>query len=795
MVRSLRKYLCNRGSALFMVVSTMTALMITCMAMYFSVVSMRSVGFAMFNQQQSYQSSISVANMIVNNFGTIIGNNDIDLASVEVGETILSTEGNGFKSLGVDSGKIDDGYLGAYDVTMTRLEDEVYGSDTCYTVDIAVTASVSGVREVFHHIISIMPEKGSSFPNRGKIFASTGYVPFDSFISKGSFFSDIYISNEDAVGGAFSGTELFFYSNIYCENSFTLLDGVNIKNYASGPIVHAVRRDYNIGSGDGIDIDGTSYIFVGNDMHLARAFNVSGSDTLEVYVGGNLYIEPGAQNLTNNKIKFYVAGNVYVNTVTSSNCIPGVVYCNKMVFKDGYNKSNYNPGAIWEENNNEKWWEADQNINHGSGSNQMTLTFGQAMKMLEEYTPDIKYMLWKLDENKLKSAVGTVKEDGTISGGKKVDLVFHSINNQSMYEPIELKYSKDNPGCIIQNIKIDGGGNNIVNNMPTLIVDTGDDTSNTFTIRLQNNSVSSKGTKYFTWSPKNPDGSQTDAPMQVLVKGNGSLVIDVPEGVVYQDSSNVRVAHYNWYMLTEGSGLNVDGGTGKKYYVTNQGAFTGAALAPYVHSSCEAGDGCNYTSEKTSEPCVYCGGAVTYNVKCDKHEEYTVCPTCDSKYFTDAGKAPEKSLLYGICKDRVERNKCRNSLAAIDSASRPVNRDSKGNIVIPHCNIYLVSCSESADFRFGQRIDDSGPVAYNCFAGFIYAPYMSYRANGSDLGDFLMHMGGMVVSDYKFLSKNSFIACWPSVYPPENVLDQTSLSTTLNPISEKKYRVRLKASI
>ena len=72
---------------------------------------------------------------------------------------------------------------------------------------------------------------------------------------------------------------------------------------------------------------------------------------------------------------------------------------------------------------------------------------------------------------------------------------------------------------------------------------------------------------------------------------------------------------------------------------------------------------------------------------------------------------------------------------------------------------------------------------------------MSYRANGSDLGDFLMHMGGMVVSDYKFLSKNSFIACWPSVYPPENVLDQTSLSTTLDPVTEKKYRIRLKASI
>ena len=71
---------------------------------------------------------------------------------------------------------------------------------------------------------------------------------------------------------------------------------------------------------------------------------------------------------------------------------------------------------------------------------------------------------------------------------------------------------------------------------------------------------------------------------------------------------------------------------------------------------------------------------------------------------------------------------------------------------------------------------------------------MSYKANGQDLGDYLMHMGGMVVSDYKFLSKNSFIACWPSVYPPQNVFDEESLNSTLNPVSEKRYRIKLKAT-
>lgn len=786
MAHSLRKYLSNRGSALFMVLSTMTALMVTCMAMYFAVLSSASAQISVFNQQQSYQSAISISEMAVGSLNDLLSNTGVSIESVPVGETILTTDGNGFKSLNPSASSDDDNYLGAYDVTMTRLADEKMDGKTFLTVDIAVTTSVSGVKEVYHQVVNVIQEGGS--PNqKGKIFASTGYVPNDSFISKGSFYSDMYISNEDVVAGAFSGTELHFYSNIYCENSFTLLDGVNIKNNAPGPIVHAVRRDYNIGTGDGIGIKGNSYILVGGDMHLARGFNTSGgSDILEVYIGGDLYIEDGAQNLNSSKLRFYVAGNVFINSGNSS-CIPGVIYCNKVYYLAGKEKNSYNPGSVLEENKNDDWWENDQDKAHGI----MSMSFQEAMEMLESKTPNVQYKLWKIDESKLGSSIGKTNDKGEITGGKEVDLVFKSINGQSMYEPIVYTHGKDGNGFILNNIKIDGGGNNSVNNVPTLIIDTGDDPSNTFVIRLKNNNKSKKGTEYFSWSPKNPDGSQTNAPMQVFVKGNGSLVIDVPEGVVYQESNNVRIAHYNWYILTNGSGIAEQ--AGKKYYTTQQDAFLGMNLKDYVHSSCEDGDGCHYDIEKTSDKCEYCGSEVTYTVKCDKHEEYSICPNCDAEYFSGNEKNP-KINPAGVCKDRVEKKICEKALENIDSTTRPVNRDSNGNIVIPNCNIFLVSCSESADFRFGQRIDDSGPVSYNCFVGFIYAPYMSYKANGQDLGDYLMHMGGMVVSDYKFLSKNSFIACWPSVYPPKNVFDEESLNSTLNPVSEKRYRIKLKAT-
>lgn len=819
MVHSLRKYLSNRGSALFMVLSTMTALMITCMAMYFAVVSSRSAGFAVFNQQQSYQSAMSISEMVVADLSTILTNSGVDIESVKVGDTIITTDGNGFKTLNSGASNADDHYLGAYDVTMTRLADEKIDNETYFTVDIAVTTSVSGVKEVYHQVVNIIQEEGS--PDRkGKIFASTGYVPNDSFISKGRFFSDVYVSNEDTVLGAFDGNELHFFQNIFCENSLTVLDGKTPQNYKKNPIVHAVRGDYNIGTGNPIGFSGGSYIFVGNDMHVARGMNVSsGTGDLEVYVAGDLYLESGASNLNSSRVKFYVAGDVYLKTGTAT-AIPGVLYCHKVhgleLLGDQDRTNLLNSSAF----NQGLDWKTDQDKKHGV----MSLSFSDAMTMLDEKTPDIKYKLWQLDESKLKGAIGETQSDGTIKGGTEKTLNFKSIDYQNVYKPITITYGseKDGVGCIIQDIYLDRnedengkllegfarGGGTEDGKMPTLIIDTGDDPSNTYVIRLQaNNQYTYKDSTnkdvtvdYFSWRPKTSSGLAW-YPIQVLVKGNGSVVIDVPDGVVYQDSSYCHIMHYNWYMLGDtNSGLGYQNGVA--YYKNSQGIQ--GTISDYVHSSCDDDCNCRYTTKKTSEACAYCGNEITYSVKCSLHEEYTICPNCDSEYFSGDEKNPTINPV-GICKDRVERQKCINSLAAIDSADRPVNREKvkdnvtgklkeTGDIIVPNCNIYLISCSESAAFRFGRTIDDKSTIDKNCFMGFIYAPYMSYKANGADAGEYYMHVGGMVVSDYKFLSLNRFLACWPSVYPPENVLDQDSLSSTLNPVSEKRYRVKLKAT-
>ena len=138
MKHRLRKYLGNRGSALFMVLSTMSALMVLVMAMYFSIVSSRAVQYKVFNQEQAYRSSISVSETIIaalDKGGTLATKQPgaatslIDaMVKMNVGESI-NTDTNGFKAFGstdpAASEEIDQ--LGAYTVNITRLNDEVDG--------------------------------------------------------------------------------------------------------------------------------------------------------------------------------------------------------------------------------------------------------------------------------------------------------------------------------------------------------------------------------------------------------------------------------------------------------------------------------------------------------------------------------------------------------------------------------------------------------------------------------------------------------------------------------------------
>ena len=109
MKHALRKYLAPCGSALFMVVSTMAALVVLVTAMYMSVVSSGKVQYATFNQEQAYISSTSIGDIIAS---AIPKNKALNakLSTLKVGEK-YSTDGNGFAAFG---GTNEESDVGAY---------------------------------------------------------------------------------------------------------------------------------------------------------------------------------------------------------------------------------------------------------------------------------------------------------------------------------------------------------------------------------------------------------------------------------------------------------------------------------------------------------------------------------------------------------------------------------------------------------------------------------------------------------------------------------------------------------
>lgn len=196
MTHTLRKYMSNRGSALFMVLSTMTALLMAVMAMYFSVVSSRSVQYAVFNQNQSYQSAVSIQDALVN---WMSANSSSELAgkmmALPEGGT-LTTNGNDFFALNPSGANDEENQLGAYDVNITKVKPETIGGVTCTTFDVATTVSVGGVRETIHIYWHIPPTKTQDSKVNSDIFASTGYVPNNADVASGMFETRSVFDNE-----------------------------------------------------------------------------------------------------------------------------------------------------------------------------------------------------------------------------------------------------------------------------------------------------------------------------------------------------------------------------------------------------------------------------------------------------------------------------------------------------------------------------------------------------------------------------------------------------------------------
>lgn len=773
-----RKYADNRGSALFMVISTMTALMISCMAMYFSVLSSRSTQYAIFNQQQAKQVAVGINDAVV---AGLMDNQlqDVTEAMTKLAEGEKLTAGsNGYAELGSEGGKENNQDLGAYTMEITRLPNETVGGVEKMVFDIVTRSSVNGTNNIYHTIIYYEADPQETPPAPTQVFAATGYVPNDVFLDGGRFITDVFFDNEQTVVNAYGGKNMELWGNLSTGGS--LLCHQYLIPSKTKTLTFAIRNKYTANFNSSVSFAPSPYekstVLIGGDANLNGSGSGVGFDNANVYILGDMYVKGTLSDNTN----YFVDGNVYVQ----GGYWPSMkhVYTNGVVDVTGNNNRGVNDmPAI-------NLWSAPPVLKAKTPKswNDMAdkdgiLSVKNMITLLEEKTATNQYYKWVInDSNPSKDKYIKELDEAKPSTVVKKTIEF-SQNSEKPIPVVELKYSESEKGCIIEDVTCDKG--NTAFNDITLIIDTGEDEDNVYTIRVKPNRDFDGDTvnETFSWYPFYEQDSSTV--MSILVKGRGSVVVDVPKGVTYQDMSFQKFMHYGWYVLGGGVEENTTNG-----HIYKQGTIDNASadvnFEQFIHKDCTAGDGCTYTEIESANKCGKCDSKKKI-AQCSIHGKINTsefCPNCQ----------PEKKNNHvGECRNHVGRKEIDNYLAShADLKSRMMGSD--GQLIYPTTNIFLVSCDESANIRLS--VMESGEnIIQNSFFGYVYAPYMTFKAYGNNAGGGMVRLlGGMTVSDYIIDDSMSMIACWPEKLPTE-LMSEDCRKDALHGVSGKGWKISLKA--
>ena len=784
-----RKYTSNRGSALFMVISTMTALLVSCMAMYFSVVSSRQSQYAVFNKQQSHQSAQSIIDIVRSSISdpSNAGGQALlaKLKNLNRGESI-TTSANGFKSLDPNNPAAtnkDESTLGAYSVTITRINDAVNSAGSSIAqFDICVISSVDGNRDAVHQSITYNensttePGGGSYSPGDSELFTATGYVPNDAYLDGGYFLTNTFFDTEFTYAGMYNPKDNFLAGNISTGGNFILKKYIaSISNSGEfkkleKPTVWSIRGDFDVESNHQLEFYEKSKIIVGRNLTFydGASFAIQGTSaqkTVDIYVLGDLNIKNGG-GFTN--------ANVYVNgDVNLSGCWAD--------FKNLYVNGNINGTTYSLSGEKKKWTDVSDALTKDDIINELMLR-----------TDTKSYNKWEIPDSQVNAAnpvhFRLNNDNQSHDGVDALSNVFYFAYPDSQtaldasIDPLQRKVGKG--------FTVDGLDGDISrsNSVPlAIVIDTGNDVNNIVSLRLKPYlDVDGDGVnETFAWKPY-----FTQNAFGVIVKGRGSVIIDVPPGAVYQDADRGMTMHYSWFKLLGGkeedkteNRQDLTGNWNNKTYhcydvepitssipvptIDGTSGLPSLLTAELIHSGCHRGDGCTYSFPTSTEKCPVCNGFYT-DIVCAKHGKVDYyCSACNTNKQDKVDKWNDASTpgrVEGFCDSHIDKQKIDQYLTAHPDIKTAIS-DASG-VIYPNVNIYMVTCSESTEIRFSTDVSGHA-IMQNGYYGYIYAPYITYKGEGDSGTKCARFCGGLVVSDYIFNDGYPIIACYPDKMPEE----------------------------
>lgn len=716
MKRALLRLKSGRGSVLFFIIAIMSVMIVLASAVYYSAVSARKQVEIRYGDEQSYQSAISLNDIVTEYLNTKTEDAFVDAILALAPGSSLTTQGTGTDSFA----KLAEG-LGDYKVTVTKISGD--SSDEKQTVKIETEVIVNGESSAVTSVGEFtLVSKPYSFD---RFFTSTGYAPNDVVMSGMTVTSTMYLDNEySQIGSLQSGNsginikaEVISAGTLALNNAPINADGDKTFDITVG---NNLIMTYNGGQG-AMNLNG-GRIRVGGNLIQGTSFNYK-NDT-DVYVVGDLisgrpsddsnceiYVNGDAAFFGNETFagKVYVNGDVYIDKeVNTGDKFPGGITIGGNVYLCS-GSSYFGAQKTWikshgiDDSRIKNYSDASIRFEAKNGENDSAYNALRAnmdkARSLAGGTAAYNY-IWPSDsliceslqnvKDKINEKVGNpeytnwnmmkkfINDDGTYT----VDPINYEFGNETVPEAFagtgstknQLVVSAQKFGqyVIMGDMRITAepwNGYNIVfdTTMPNgkdidmyvylpancLMEKTGENS-----YKFSNKDTDKSKFNCFRWNNQ-PDG-MFDGWFSVLTKGKGSVIFIVGDGVTYFAQQRLFMGHYNLLKEILPNSISADG------KVTNTDTFSQSAIEKIMRT-------------------------------------------------TDAN-----AKLHTVFKQDVV-NKYKDS----------------GGL---HNNLFMVAINKNSDVNFD--------MPYNTFCGFVYAPYMTFGAGKSPEGHFAM-LGGLIVSDYE----------------------------------------------
>ena len=720
MKRALLRLKSGRGSGLFFIIAIMSVMIVLASAVYYSAVSARKQVEIRYGDEQSYQSAISLNDIVTEYLNTKTEDAFVDAILALAPGSSLTTQGTGTDSFA----KLAEG-LGDYKVTVTKISGD--SSDEKQTVKIETEVIVNGESSAVTSVGEFtLVSKPYSFD---RFFTSTGYAPNDVVMSGMTVTSTMYLDNEySQIGSLQSGNsginikaEVISAGTLALNNAPINADGDKTFDITVG---NNLIMTYNGGQG-AMNLNG-GRIRVGGNLIQGTSFNYK-NDT-DVYVVGDLisgrpsddsnceiYVNGDAAFFGNETFagKVYVNGDVYIDKeVNTGDKFPGGITIGGNVYLCS-GSSYFGAQKTWikshgiDDSRIKNYSDASIRFEAKNGENDSAYNALRAnmdkARSLAGGTAAYNY-IWPSDsliceslqnvKDKINEKVGNpeytnwnmlkkfINDDGTYT----VDPINYEFNNAtepqvkderfkgtgSTKNQLVVSAQKFGQYVIMGDMRITAepwNGYNIVfdTTMPNgkdidmyvyLPANCLMEKTGENSYKFSNKDTDKSKFNCFRWNNQ-PDG-MFDGWFSVLTKGKGSVIFIVGDGVTYFAQQRLFMGHYNLLKEILPNSISADG------KVTNTDTFSQSAIEKIMRT-------------------------------------------------TDAN-----AKLHTVFKQDVV-NKYKDS----------------GGL---HNNLFMVAINKNSDVNFD--------MPYNTFCGFVYAPYMTFGAGKSPEGHFAM-LGGLIVSDYE----------------------------------------------